>query len=630
MSSSVFYKFKNSKEPERYAFDGNEISVFELKRAIIEASGMAKSTDLNLHIYHEDEPTKEYDDDTTTIPRTSTVIAVRRPAARGFSKIARYVSGKPPVRAIKKDAAPAVAPRPSGATETDAEAAFLAESAQVWDAQKESLSHAKPVYNKKKPVNVPNYDPPSGYVCRRCGVKGHWIQQCPENDNPDFKPVHCPKRTTGIPKSFLKVVDKSEVDEDAKGVMLNADGEYVQVMTDTKTWEKFQEKTQATKAAAAHADAASKEVRERGLECPLDNRMFVQPVKTACCEKTYCNDCIESSLADNDLICPNCGEETLIEFTPDKEMEARIRDFEAEKAKEKADAKAEKEAAAAAEVEAAEAASKAAADADAAAAAAAAAEAEKSNADILKNETPVDPSASEEQDANSETNAQDKQDKDDSPSDTDSKKRKSPPTDIQPPTAPKAMRQQQQQQSQPQQNTNTMEQDFIAQMEALKNMPMGMPGMNMGMGMGMGMPGVNMGMMNNMGGYGMNGMGMNGMNMNGMNMNGMNLNNGMMPGMMGNMAGMGMNPAFNPMHMPANMQGMNMMGNQQQQQGNSGINGFAFNPQGGAGMQNQNQVPNGNPNGNGNAQFNDAYDRQPVNPNRQRGRKPRAPDYRYL
>lgn len=398
MSSSVFYKFKNSKEPERYAFDGNEISVFELKRAIIEASGMAKSTDLNLHIYHEDEPTKEYDDDTTTIPRTSTVIAVRRPAARGFSKIARYVSGKPPVRAIKKDAPSVVAPRPSG-NETDAEAAFLAESAQVWDAQKESLSHAKPVYNKKKPVNVPNYDPPSGYVCRRCGVKGHWIQQCPENDNPDFKPVHCPKRTTGIPKSFLKVVDKSEVDEDAKGVMLNADGEYVQVMTDTKTWEKFQEKTQATKAQAANADAASKEVRERGLECPLDNRMFVQPVKTACCEKTYCNDCIESSLADNDLICPNCGEETLIEFTPDKEMEARIRDFEAEKAKEKAEAKAEKEAQAKQELEAAEAAAKAAAaTTESEKDASVSASATNANGNVPQNETPVDSSTSDNKD----------------------------------------------------------------------------------------------------------------------------------------------------------------------------------------------------------------------------------------
>ncbi|KAF2625061.1 DWNN-domain-containing protein [Macroventuria anomochaeta] len=557
MSSSVFYKFKNSKEPERYAFDGNEISVFELKRAIIEASGMAKSTDLNLHIYHEDEPSKEYDDDTTTIPRTSTVIAVRRPAARGFSKIARYVSGKPPVRAIKKDAAPVVAPRPSGATETDAEAAFLAESAQVWDAQKESLSHAKPVYNKKKPVNVPNYDPPSGYVCRRCGVKGHWIQQCPENDNPDFKPVHCPKRTTGIPKSFLKVVDKSEVDEDAKGVMLNADGEYVQVMTDTKTWEKFQEKTQATKAQAANADAASKEVRERGLECPLDNRMFVQPVKTACCERTYCNDCIESSLADNDLICPNCGEETLIEFTPDKEMEARIRDFEAEKAKEKAEAKAEKEAAAKQELEAAE-----------AAAAKAATESENASAsNVPHNETPVDPSS-------------EKSKSEEPTSDSESKKRKSPPTEIQPPTAPKAMRQQQQ----PPQNT--MEQDFIAQMEALKNMPMNMQSM----------PNMNMNMMGN------NGMMMPGMTMPfnpGMQnmMPGM-MNNNMMPGMMG----MNMQNGFNP-----NLPNMQMMGN-----GNMNGGGFGFNGQ------------------NGNGQFNDAYDRQPVNPNRQRGRKPRAPDYRYL
>lgn len=594
MSSSVFYKFKNSKEPERYAFDGNEISVFELKRAIIEASGMAKSTDLNLHIYHEDEPTKEYDDDTTTIPRTSTVIAVRRPAARGFSKIARYVSGKPPVRAIKKDAAPVVAPRPSGATETDAEAAFLAESAQVWDAQKESLSHAKPVYNKKKPVNVPNYDPPSGYVCRRCGVKGHWIQQCPENDNPDFKPVHCPKRTTGIPKSFLKVVDKSEVDEDAKGVMLNADGEYVQVMTDTKTWEKFQEKTQATKAAAAHADAASKEVRERGLECPLDNRMFVQPVKTACCEKTYCNDCIESSLADNDLICPNCGEETLIEFTPDKEMEARIRDFEAEKAREKADAKAEKEAAAKAEVEAAEAASKAAADAAAATAAESDKSAQANSNDISTSIVPASDAAQTDQTPDPE-----KADKEDSPSDTESKKRKSPPTDIQPPTAPKAMRQQQPPTS------NSMEQDFIAQMEALKNMPMGMnmPGMNMNMNMGM--PGMNMGMMN---GFGMPGMGMN-------NMNGMG-----MPGMMGmGMPGMSNMNGFNPMQ----MQNMQMMGAQQQQQpqhtNGAGMNGFAYNAgPGPANLQN------------GAAQFNDAYDRQPVNPNRQRGRKPRAPDYRYL
>lgn len=130
-----------------------------------------------------------------------------------------------------------------------------------------------------------------------------------------------------------------------------------------------------------------------------------------------------------------------------------------------------------------------------------------------------------------------------------------------------------------------MEQDFIAQMEALKNMPMGMPNMPM-MGNGMMMPGFNPMM------------GMNGFNP---QMQMQNAPNMQMPMNM-NMPMMGM-PGFNPMQMNGN--GMNGNGN--------GMNGFAFNgPQ------------------NANPQFNDAYDRQPVNPNRQRGRKPRAPDYRYL
>lgn len=179
MSSSVFYKFKNSREPERIVFDGTGISVFELKREIITASGLGDGSDFDLHLYPEDQPTTEYDDDTTIISRSSTVIASRRPAARGHGRAARYVSGRAPVRAIKK-AEPVKATitpvNPSGTmTEQDAEAAFLAESAQVWDQQKESLSHAKPVFNKKKPVNVPAHDPPPGYVCYRCQKKGHWM-----------------------------------------------------------------------------------------------------------------------------------------------------------------------------------------------------------------------------------------------------------------------------------------------------------------------------------------------------------------------------------------------------------------------------------------------------------------------
>jgi protein MPE1 len=521
MSSSVFYKFKNSREPERIVFNGTGISVFELKREIIVASGLGDGTDFNLHIYPEDDLTSEYKDDTSLIPRSATVICVRRPAPRGQGRAARYISGKAPVRAIVRDttkAAPAPAPVPRGGhlSEADAEAAFLAESAQVWDAQKESLSHVKPTYNKnKKPINVPNHDPPPGYVCRRCNVKGHWIQACPTNDDPDFKPVFQAKRTTGIPRSFLKTVEKPEDEEAAKGVMRNADGEYVQVMPDTKTWEKFQEKTNASKAQAASADAASKEMRERGLECSIDKRRFVDPVKTPCCGKTYCRECIDNALADGDLICPNCGKEEVLmdDLVSDEDMVSSLAAFDAEKAKEKAEREE-------------------------------ASKAVSSQAEESAPNEQVDVVSSKE--AQPTLSPTDEKDNPASASDSDSsatnKKRKEPPTVILPPSAPKAMRQAN--------AAPNLEQTFIQEMEALKNgqppmamnMPMmGMPPMGMPpMGFQQSNMGYNMGFAPqqgfNMGGYGMPMMGGNQMNQQagwmqpGMQMN-MNMN-GQMNGQM--------------------------------------------------------------------------------------------------
>jgi protein MPE1 len=571
MSSSVFYKFKNSREPERIVFDGTGISVFELKREIIIASGLGDGTDFNLHMYPEDDLTTEYKDDTSLIPRSATVVCVRRPAPRGQGRAARYISGKAPVRAITRDTSKPVAPLTPGVaaggalTEADAEAAFLAESAQVWDAQKDAMSHVKPTYNKnKKPVNVPNHDPPPGYVCRRCNVKGHWIQACPTNDDPDFKPVFQAKRTTGIPRSFLKTVEKPIDEEAAKGVMLNADGEYVQVMTDTKTWEKFQEKANASKAQAANADAANKEMRERGLECPIDNRGFVDPVKTPCCGKTYCRECIDNALADGDLVCPNCGKEEVLmdDLVSDEDMVSSLRAYEAEKAKEKAD-KEEK------------------AKAETLAAAQPAPSNELVSPENVESTTSVAalPNKSATPGAAAGGGS-------DSEGSTTSKKRKDAPTQIMPPTAPKAMRQAKEQESRIQANSaSDLEQTFIQQMEALKN---GQPPMMPMMGMQMPMQ---------------------------------------MPMQMG----------FNPqMGFPQQGMGFNMPFNQQQQQQynphqqmgygmpNMGMQGGGYQGQ----MQNQQHQqmpfhPNMQQGGD------NAYERQPVN-NRNRNRKARAPDYRYL
>ncbi|CBY01842.1 hypothetical protein IAQ61_006438 [Plenodomus lingam] len=635
MPSSVFYKFKNSKEPELIFFEGTSISVFELKREIITASGLGDGTDFNLHIYPEHDMNSEYKDDTTLIPRSDTVIAVRRPAPRGRGRAARYVTGRAPVRAITKETKPAPSAPGGGAelTETDAEAAFLAESASVWDAQKEALSHAKPVFHKKKAVVVPNHDPPPGYVCRRCNIKGHWIQACPTNDDPDFKPVFQAKRTTGIPQSFLKKVEKPIDEEAAKGVMLNADGEYVQVMADTKTWEKFQEKVNATKAQAASADAASEEVRQRGLECSIDKRMFVDPVKTPCCSKTYCRECIDNALADGDLICPNCAQEDVLmdDLVPDEDMVKSIKAFEAERAKAKLDkeekAKAEVQAAAAAAVESASSTNNE----------------HENSAPQTATDVPILSVAEAAKTSCTSPGPGGPGNGSDTES-TSSKKRKSPPTEIQPPSAPKAMRQQKEQEARQASNPAAqMEQEFIKQMEALKNapanmnMPMPMPlPMSMSMPMMGGMPGMsNMPNMAN-GGGGMHG------NM-GFPAPPFQSNMGFNHGPMMNGQMMGMSMQMQPMQMQNAMMngGMNggmgnfggMMNQAGQDQGQAQWNGGGQNGgfHGGYGNGGMNGMSNGmHGYGQGvQGDYNDAYDRQPVNP-RHRNRKSRAPDFRYL
>lgn len=220
-----------------------------------------------------------------------------------------------------------------------------------------------------KPVNVPDHPPPPGYLCYRCREKGtfltldhaaidrlqsslgHWIQACPTNDDPKFDGKYRVKRSTGIPRSLQTKVDKPESlapdgsTEDSRntGVMVNADGDFVIAKPDKAAWELYQEKAKASAAAAAEAAAAeeSKALQARGLECPIDKRMFLEPTKTPCCQRTYCNDCISNALIESDFVCPGCATEGVLldNLTPDEEAVSKIKIYEAEKA----EAKKEKE-----------------------------------------------------------------------------------------------------------------------------------------------------------------------------------------------------------------------------------------------------------------------------------------------
>ncbi|KAG5975384.1 hypothetical protein E4U55_007728 [Claviceps digitariae] len=351
MASSVFFKFKSQKEPTRVEFDGTGISVFELKREIITKSGLGDGTDFDLFIYTDDN-SEEYDDDTTIIPRSTTVIARRQPALKpGAGRAARYVSGKMPVSAknagrkeqslkasSSKPSVTAISDMNNAMTEEEKMAAMFAAQTEQWSAQQEELSHQAPVFKAgaKRPANVPDHDPPTGYICYRCGNKGHWIQLCPTNDDPDFDNRPRVKRTTGIPRSFLQKVDKSVVlaqadGDEAKrpsGIMVNAEGDFVIAEPDKASWEQYQAKTKSS-TANKEAQAEDKEVQERGLQCSVDKKMFIEPMKTPCCKKTFCNDCITNALIESDFVCPACQAEGVLidDLEADDEASKKIQEY---------------------------------------------------------------------------------------------------------------------------------------------------------------------------------------------------------------------------------------------------------------------------------------------------------------
>lgn len=665
MTSSVFVKFMSQKEPRRIEFDGTGISVFELKRDIIVKNGLDRSgTDFDLALYNEDGSEGEYgdrlsmrtarltlveyDDDTTVIPRSTTVLARRLPAMRpGAGRAARYVSGKMPANAknasrreqatkaaaAAKSQSDAIAKMASAMSEEEKVNAMFAAQGAEWTAQQEEMSHQQPVYKpgSKKPANVPDHEPPNGYVCHRCGEKGHWIQQCPTNDNPEYDNRPRVKRTTGIPKSFLKTVDKATVlaqgadGDDSKtpaGIMVNADGEFVIAEPDKASWQKFQAKAQGSAEAKKIAAQGEKELQERGLECDIDNKMFIDPMKTPCCAKTYCNDCITNALIEGDLVCPSCQTEGVLidDLKPDEEATAKIEEY----LKEKEQAKKERS-------KTPEAAKSPAADESQ--------EPKKSEEAVdgldgtkkVQAKSPTPPSAkSPAGDASSKSTPVKKEDA--APvngNQPNSKKRPAEEPaanqpDIKIPKGPKAMMQKQQQMQPQQQINNSMVPDFM-NMNGMNGFgPMGMPmGMNgMPMDMSMGMNGMNsypsmgmpMGMMN--GGYNMNNFNpmMNPMMMNG----GFNNNNG--PGMNGGFptGPSAMNGAPNRFNGPMNGGGGPM---------NGGGPGFNRGPPTGPRQPNFSQAANNN-----SSNDEDAYFRKPVNPHRHqnRQRRVRPSDYREL
>ncbi|RLV82631.1 Protein MPE1 [Meyerozyma sp. JA9] len=384
MSSTVFYRFLHQKEQSTVHFDGTGISVFDLKHEIIEQNSLGSGTDFNLRLYHSEQPDLEYENDQDVITRSSFVLARRSPPGSkiGFiGNASRYVSGKPRVnkKAIQGAAAAPVNPVSTVAinenmTEEERTKAMFENQSNVWAQIQDDLSTHKVIYNKPAagPTN-PEDVPPPGYMCYRCGGKDHWIKNCPTNTDPNFEGKKI-KRTTGIPRSYLKTLSKEAVerlqssdssvttnengdlvDQQGNTYMISETGEYVLTMADTKTWSTYQEKQQsaAMKARREYDEkmvaAAEKDQHPLYVD-PLSTsgRKLLAPpiVMTPCCQDAsklkklrnfnYHQPSLESALIDNDFHCPNCDQEDVFidSLIRNEELEKEIEAYVEEKEKE--------------------------------------------------------------------------------------------------------------------------------------------------------------------------------------------------------------------------------------------------------------------------------------------------------
>ena len=124
------------------------------------------------------------------------------------------------------------------------------------------------------------------------------------------------------------------VDESKRpsGAMLDANGNWVRAEPDKASWDQFQTRAKVSVAAQQAKAKESKDLQDRGLECPIDKQMFVEPTKTPCCESVFCKDCITNSLLENDLQCPKCGKDVLLDdLVPDEATQSKLQVFKAEK-----------------------------------------------------------------------------------------------------------------------------------------------------------------------------------------------------------------------------------------------------------------------------------------------------------
>lgn len=348
------------KTSEQITFDGSGLRLIDFKRAIIEKKQI-KSTltgvEVDFKIWEQSDVEKVYEDDLELIPRNASVVVRKVP---GKSKrdnkpqpMVTYIDARvtednalpsdrpeaifdsssqpliePPLKAIEILTNSTVV---QSSIENISKPAIIASPVQnplykVDDS--ESLEEqrlmnivAEPVHDRRlfpstygeRPArpqyNVQASHAPSyihaGYVCRRCGVEGHHIKNCPTNGDPAFDPQgKIMNKLVNVPKVLMsKITNLEDIDTTHTTVIKNADGTFSAFQPSIGGLEKIVNQSEWTFA----VDLENLEDVPPELQCPLNKKILSEAVLLPCCLRSVNDSAIQQELLSSGLKCPLCN-----------------------------------------------------------------------------------------------------------------------------------------------------------------------------------------------------------------------------------------------------------------------------------------------------------------------------------
>ncbi|KAM4650249.1 E3 ubiquitin-protein ligase RBBP6-like isoform 1-T1 [Amazona ochrocephala] len=160
----------------------------------------------------------------------------------------------------------------ANASEEDKVKAMMRQSCRGYDS----------VNYLKKPLATP---PPS-YVCFRCGIPGHYRKDCPRNGDKNVESVPRPKRSTGIPRSFMMEVK----DPNTKGAMLTNTGKYAVPIINAEAYARGKRERPPFLPEEPSSSSSDGPIPDE-LLCLICKDIMTDAAILPCCGSSYCDEC---------------------------------------------------------------------------------------------------------------------------------------------------------------------------------------------------------------------------------------------------------------------------------------------------------------------------------------------------